>query len=136
MNQSFNDIRELVNSFAGKLKAPQHLLPTYGATVDSAHPHVEIDGKGRYNYVVVERGEELSRDIATDTGDLLFMIFSDVTFSMACDYELRHRRKNEDTRRQQFSKQEELLGLLREEWRMRQQIEHQQILERHPFNDK
>jgi hypothetical protein len=136
MNQSFDDIRELVNSLADKIKAPLQLLPTYGRTVDSAHPHIDIDGNGRYNYVVVERGEELSRDIAADTNDLLFMIFSGVTFSLACDFEVKHRRKNEDSRRQLFAKQEELLGMLNKEWRIREQKEHQEILKRHPFNDK
>ena len=85
---------------------------------------------------MVERGEELSRDIASDMDDLLFMIFSSVTFSMACDFELKHRRKQEDTRRQLFSKQEELLGVLNEEWKIREQKEHQQILLKHPFKDK
>ena len=95
---SLDDIKELVDSLAGKINAPQHLLPTYGRTIDGAHPHIEINNDGRFHYVVVERGEELSRDIASDMDDLLFMIFSSVTFSMACDFELKHRRKQEDTR--------------------------------------
>lgn len=136
MQPSFDHIREQVNLLAASINAPQQLLPTYGCTVDGAHPHIEIDDNGRYHYVIVERGEELSREIAADTSDLLFMIFSAVTFSMACEYELRHRRKNEDPRRQLFSKQLELLGLLREEWKMREQKEQEPILQRHPFNDK
>ena len=121
MNPGLTDIQALVDSLAEKIKAPQNLLPTYGKTIDSAHPHIEIGSNGQLYYVVVERGEEIRRDSAIDTNDLLFRIFSGITFSMACDFELKHRKKSQDFRRQLFSKQEELLGILHEEWRIREQ---------------
>lgn len=88
MQTGLDDIKILVDSLAEKIKAPENLLPTYGKTVDSAHPHIEIDSNGRLYYVVVERGEVIRRDSAIDTNDLLFRIFSGVTFSMACDFKL------------------------------------------------
>ena len=136
MNPGLADIKTLVDSLAEKIKAPQNLLPTYGKTVDSAHPHIEIDSNGRLYYVIVERGEEIRRDLAVDTNDLLFKIFAGVTFSMACSFELKHRKKNEDFRRQLFSKQEELLGSLDKEWEIRQRKDHQRTLTAHPFEDK
>ena len=136
MKPGLDDIKTLVDSLAKKIKAPQNLLPTYGRTVDSAHPHIEIDSNGQLYYVIVERGEELRRDFAIDTNDLLFRIFEGVTFSMACDFELKHRKKNQDFRRQLFSKQEELLGILDKKWEIRQQVDHQQTLATYPFDDK
>ncbi len=136
MKPGLDDIKTLVDSLAEKIKAPQNLLPTYGRTVDSAHPHIEIGSNGQLYYVVVERGEELRRDFAIDTNDLLFRIFEGVTFSMACNFELKHRKKNQDFRRQLFSKQQELLGILDKNWEIRQQKDHQQTLAAYPFEDK
>lgn len=136
MNPELDDIKTLVDSLAEKIKAPQNLLPTYGRTVDSAHPHVEIDSNCQLYYVVVERGEELRRESAIDNNDLLFRIFEGVTFSMACNFELKHRKKNQDFRRQLFSKQQELLGILDKKWELRQQEDHQQTLAKYPFDDK
>ena len=136
MKIDLDNIKILVDSLAEKIGSPQNLLPTYGRTIDSAHPHIEIDSSGQLYYVIVERGEEISREFAVDINDLLFRIFAGVTFSMACAFEVRRHKKNQDSRRQLFSKQEELLGILSEEWRIREQKEHQQILVSHPFEDK
>jgi hypothetical protein len=136
MTPALEDIKALVYSLAEKINAPQHLLPTYGRTVDSGHPHIEIDNNGQLYYVVVERGQELRRDFAVDINDLLFRVFEGVTFSMACDFELRNRIKNQDFRRQLFSQQLELLGILDKKWEIQQQRYHQQILAHSPFDDK
>lgn len=67
MKSTLTDIQSLVESFAEIIQAPKHLLPTYGRTVDGAHPHIETDENQRLYYVIVERGEELRRELATDT---------------------------------------------------------------------
>ncbi len=135
MKPTLGDIKILIDQLAQKINAPQHLLPTYGYSIDGAHPHIEVGRNGELCYVIMERGEELKRDVADDTNDLLYRIFSDITFSMACNFELKHRIEAEDCRRQIFSKQEELLGLLSNEWKKREQKEHQKILKSHPFDD-
>ena len=136
MKLTLDDIKAMVDALAKKINAPPYLLPTYGSTIDGAHPHIEIDGSDRLYYVVVERGQELKRDLAGDTNDLLYGIFAGITFSMACNFEAKHRIPNEDFRRQLFAKQEELLGMLNEEWRIRKQKEHREVLLTHPFEDK
>lgn len=135
MKPSLADIKSLIDALAGKINAPQHLLPTYGYSVDGAHPHIEIDKNGQLYLVVVERGKELRRDFAVDTNDLLYRVFVGITLSMACDYELKHRIYNQDFRRLMFFKQEELLGILNAEWKLRIQNEHQWILNCYPFDD-
>ena len=136
MRTNLEEIRSLVESYAKKIEAPQQLLPTYGRTVDGAHPHIEIKENGEFFYVIVERGQELRRELAVDINDLLYKIFTDITFSMACAVAAKQRKGKEDFRRQMFLKHEELLGVLQEEWKFRMQKEHQLILMSYPFDDK
>jgi hypothetical protein len=136
MKLTLEEIKALVNTLAEKINAPQQLLPTYGQSIDGAHPHIEVDDRnGHLYYVIVERGQELKREFAVDTDDLLYRIFADVTFKMAVRFELDSRIESEDSRRQMFAKQEELLGILSDKWREREQKEHQRILRSHPFDD-
>jgi len=136
MKTTLEDIKKLVDAFAKKINAPERSLPTYGTSADGAHPHIEIDKTGQLSYVIVERGEELERHFAADTDDLLYRVFADVTFEMAISFEGNHRIEGEDFRRQLFAKQEELLVMLRNEWRERKQKEHDWVLRSHPFDDE
>src|SRR3954464_13794212 len=89
-----NQFRNEVNRLATAVGAPAMYLPTYGHSEDFARPHIEFSD-GRYHYVVVERGCELRRDSSPDANEILYCVFEGVTFSMACDYEVRHRRLQE-----------------------------------------
>lgn len=132
---SLADIQKRVVELAARIGAPEHLLPTYGYTRDFAYPHIEIAEGGTLHYVVVERGQEIERR-TTDTLDtLLYWIFSGVTFSMACDYEVNHRIEDKDCRRMIFEKQEEWLGILNDAWREKELNEHEAIVKHYPFDD-
>lgn len=135
MRYSLADIKLQVDKLAAKIQAPEYLLPTYGSSEDGARPHIEIDRPNKLFYIVVERGEEIRKDYATELNDLLYMIFSNVTFSMACDYELKHRIESQDFRRILFAKQEELLGFLKPDWQTREHEHHKTILKSHSFRD-
>jgi hypothetical protein len=54
---------------------------------------------------------------------------------MASDYELKNRIEDKDCRRIMFEKQEELLGILNDTWRQRENEEHKRILKNYPFDD-
>jgi hypothetical protein len=136
MKFTLEEIKALIDTLAEKINAPKRLLPTYGHSIDGAHPHIEVDeSNGQLFYVIVERGQELKRDFAVDVDDLLYRVFSDVTFDMALQFELDNRIENEDSRRQMFAKQEELLGILSDKWQEREKKEHLSILRRNPFDD-
>ena len=107
--------------------------PLFGTPQGDGSPYVEIGDA--YYFVVEERGIELERRETNDIDELLYWIFDGVTFSMSSDFELRNRRPGEDSRRQLFANQEELLGQLSGAWRERKQEEHKRILIHHPFND-
>ena len=132
---SLEDIKRNVDELATKINANETLLPTYGYSSDEDYPHVEVDDKGLMHYVMVERGQEQSRETTDELNTLLYWIFKDVTFAMACSYELKNRIEDKDSRRIMFEKQEELLGILNDVWKQKQKEEHGSILEKHPFDD-
>ncbi|MEO6282261.1 MAG: Imm63 family immunity protein [Dyadobacter sp.] len=136
MAKSLADLEKIVEKLAAIIEAPASLLPTYGRSLDGAHPHVEADLAGMWHYVIVERGQELERKTTGDLDDLLYWIFANVTFSMAVKYEGKTRVSGQDFRRIMFQKQEELLGELNENWQRREEQEHRLILGKHPFDDQ
>ena len=134
------DLKELdwfraeVERLAAVIDAPPEYLPTYGYSKDFARSHVEFRD-GRYHFVVGEGGRELERVSSVDPRDILYEVFEAITFTMAGDHEVRRRRPGEDSRRQLFAVQLQLLGLLSEEWRERTRAHLDEVLRLHPFSD-
>jgi hypothetical protein len=135
MVPSLSEVKQLVDQLASKIQAPQFLLPTYGESLDNAHPYVEIDRSGLLFYLANERGQEVLRYIAKDIDDLLYNIFKDITFSMATKYELANRVKGQDFRRIYFAEQERLLGILNSDWQLKKHQEFEKTLTDNPFDD-
>jgi hypothetical protein len=131
---TLSEIEAQVNQLAQKIGAPQNILPTYGYSEQTARPHVEVSPVVYY-YVIAERGQEISRYTAFEIDELFYKIFSDVTFTLSTEYELKHRVENRDCRRLIFQHQIELLSLLSSQWAEKEAQEHGQILKQHPFND-
>jgi hypothetical protein len=127
-------LKSEVDRLAEKIGASGYTLPTYGRTEDGARPHIESDSRG-YHYVVVERGQELSRFTTVELDNLLYRVFADVTFDLACEYELAHRIESQDSRRLMFQRQIDLLRTLSHEWVERQSQEHDRILRANPYDD-
>ncbi|MCB0373226.1 MAG: immunity 63 family protein [Muricauda sp.] len=135
MVKTIGEIQNVTFDLAKKINAPNHLLPTFSTPRGGATPNIEVDPSGLYYYVISERGQEYERKITSDLNDLLYWIFSSVTFSMACDYELQHRIADKDGRRIIFAKQLDLLGILNKEWQEKEAEEHTSILTDYPFDD-
>src|SRR6266850_2574398 len=131
---SLEYIRGLVARLADQVKCPERYLPTYGSSEDGARPHIEVNADG-IHYVVVERGQELRRNTSRALDDVLYWIFADISFNLACDYEVNHRRDGEDFRRQLFQYQGALLDQLNPEWAIRHNLEIRDILVANPFVD-
>lgn len=133
--KKLNQIEAEVNRLAAIINAPGSLLPTYGYSKDLRFCHVEAERNGRLSWVAVERGEELKRHNTSQLDELLYWIFSDITFSMALAFELKHRIENQDFRRIMFAKQRELLGTINPKWKALASSRHRDILKDHPFDD-
>lgn len=135
MVKTVAEVRRTVVELANKIGAADYLLPTFNTPIGDATPNIEIDKSGLYNYVISERGNEYERKTTSNLNDLLYWIFSSITFSMACNYEVKNRVSEKDCRRMIFAKQEELLGILSDDWKERERKEHQSILIDNPFDD-
>ncbi len=135
MKYSLAEIKQKVDGLAYKINAPVNLLPSYGQESVDAHPYIEVDGIGFMHYIISERGQDLERSMTHDIDDLLYTIFSGITFRMGSQFEINNRIEGQDTRRISFAKQIELLNHLNPSWGGMEDIDHQRILKNHPFDD-
>lgn len=127
-------IEQRVRRMAKELDAPANYLPTYGRSREDGTPHIEINGA--YDFVVSERGKEFERRSSSDIDELLYWVFRTVTFSLAADYECGHRRAGEDSRRQLFAIQLDMLKKLSPDWAEREDAYLRGVLRQHPFQDR
>lgn len=129
-----HDLDEAVRVLGQRINAPADLLSLAHEPTHSGAPHVEY-ADGQFSYVITERGTEFSRKTTRSIGELLYWIFSDITFSMASDYEVRNREKGKDFRRLLFARQRTLLVTLDPAWGEQYDMEISHALLKHPFVD-
>ena len=125
-------IREIVRSAAARAGIAGAEIATIPA--GDGTPYIEVDAA--YRFVVEERGIELERRSTCDLDELLYWILDTISFSAACDWELRYRREGEDARRQLFARQQALLAAMAPDWARRKAAEHARILLDHPYDDR
>lgn len=112
------------------LGAAPHLLPTFGHNEDYARPEVRVSAQG-YQWVVIERGQELQHRTTNQLHELLLWIAEDITFALASKYELAHRLERQDSRILLFAKQEELMRRLDPDFAAQLRSRHQALLRRY-----
>ncbi|HEX8744531.1 MAG TPA: Imm63 family immunity protein [Thermoleophilaceae bacterium] len=127
MKPELDEARSAIFDLAGVIGASRDELPTFGHSEDMARPHVE-KREGKLALVVVERGQEQHRRETEDLDELMYWVFEGVTFSMACEWELRHRVEDQDSRILLFTKQLELLERLSRRWAERYREEKRSLL--------
>jgi len=130
----FENIKIEVEKLAEKIQAPKYLLPIYGVSLDD-RPCVDINSDGQFSLIYSERGKVNISDLALDINHLLYLVFRNVTYSMALEYVLLNHDQNIDDRRLLFQKQLELLGKIDTEWQKREHANQEQILRQYPLND-
>ena len=137
-NSNLEEIRKIIEELALNLhqKIDVNSYITFGNQEDFAKLNIEIDNSNFYNFIIVERGEELEKRITVNLDDLLYWIFELITFDLASKFELQNRIENSDFRKVLFKKQEELLSLISDEWKVKKENEHHEILKTYPFQDK
>ncbi len=85
MKLTLPQIEGKVREFAQIMHAPQDLIPTFGYSIESGLPHVEISNQ-KYHLVVSENGQQISRESTEDPDELLFLIMHSISLSMACEH--------------------------------------------------
>jgi len=134
MKSTLSEIKTSVDQLAERIGAPQDTLPTYGYSEQTARPHVLVD-PGGYHFVIIERGAEQERLTTSDLDELLYKIFTNVTFALSDKYERAHRVEDRDPRKILFKMQVDLLTRLARQWGERESQVHKQLLKEHPFDD-
>ena len=132
--KNLTEIKLEIGRLAGLVDAGEELLPSCGHSEGSGRPHIEVDASG-YHYIESERGHEFDRWTTRELDELLYAVFRSVTFQMACEYELRHRVPEQDSRRQIFSRQIGLMSTLSAKWSERLSREKEKIIGLFPFDD-
>jgi hypothetical protein len=133
--KTLQEIEKEVAKLARRVRASLLDMPTYGASRDGAHPHVEVKD-GLYHYVVVERGEEGDRQSSADFDDLVYWIFKSVTHNMAFFPEDMARIVDQDCRRVAFQKQIMLMKRLGPKMGERLERDIAEILRQAPYDDE
>lgn len=93
------------------------------------------DGKNYYLGNIGDRGL-VTMEKTNSLFEVSYWIFKYQTFSMAFDYERKHRIQGWDSRRIAFEKQLELMGIIGLEYKQRAESEINEILKVHPFQDE
>lgn len=108
---TLKEVREYIFKMSDRIPIRQDsaLLPMFSKTKDVFPEGASIYVDDKYHYIIMERGRINKHYESEHLDDILYPLFESITFSLACDYEVKHRREHEDSRRQLWQKQLELL---------------------------
>lgn len=129
-------IKRKIDKLARKIDAPRKLRPSYGSfdyEMDSFF--IEIDNKGVMRLIETERGQVHEVRRTRDLDELLYWIFTNITFSMAYKLAIEKTIGHMDRRKLIFQFQEELLAKLNPKWKDRIDAEYKEFLKNHPVDD-
>jgi hypothetical protein len=132
--KSIAEVKKIIQQIAKKIGAKKEDVPTFLKSQDFGRPHIEIKNS-KYAYVVIEKGHEISRAETSKLDELLYLVFFDITLSMATEFELQNRIPNQDSRKIIYKKQEEILGNLSTEWKIRCLEYNKNLQKNNPFDD-
>jgi hypothetical protein len=102
---------------------------------DAAYPYWRLQGDTLV-YAARERGRELFRRETTSFDELLYWVCKDISWEVAGAYELAHRIRGEDSRRQMFGHWVALMAGLRPEWGERVGRYVADVLAEAPYRDE
>lgn len=104
---------------------------------DAGMPYLRVEGD-RYVYAARERGRETMRHQTTDVDELLWLVFHDVTRTVATRWEAGRllRRGGRDSRRVWFPRWISLMTGLRPAWGDRTRAHVEAVLASNPYLDR
>lgn len=105
-----------IERLANLIDAPKVYVVSFDPHIDMGAPYIQVGPGEELHWIVKERGATFEDRVTRDPDELLFWSFRATTFSMAADWEVRHRMPGQDSRIGLFAKQEELLSRLSKGW--------------------
>lgn len=132
------EVKQRIYFLGGRigLKKNSDLWPVF-----SENGHVSGEGASIYvehskcHYVIMERGKLVKKYVSENLEDILYPLFENITFTLASEYELNHRRSGEDSRRQLWEKQVELLERIHKSYAEACRAEIRKFLEISPYKE-
>lgn len=131
------EVKQKIFSICEKigLDKNSYLLPLFSDNdnVFSDGASIYVDNSKCY-YIIMERGKINKQYESENLDDILYILFESITFSLASDYELEHRNEHEDSRKQLWQKQLELLAKIDANFVVRCKEEINSILKIAPYS--
>lgn len=94
--------------------------------------YVFSDKQG-YHYVETERGNEIVHKVTDDVFEINYWVLEPIVSRIAFDFEAKNRLASEDSRKIVFKKKLELFSSIGKNYKKREEIEQDEILEMFPF---
>jgi hypothetical protein len=127
-------IKAEVDKLAAIIDAPFDKAPNYGCYVSEHETYIQVDEDGYMCYLEKSFDDDGNEDVykmkTKELDELLYWIFDRITRSMGWDYAEKNRDPNQSFVEQRLKKQEELIGLIKEEWRQRCILENEDVRKR------
>jgi hypothetical protein len=125
------NLRHKFESMIKKIGADSEKWQLNSTPQHDGSPHVEINGEA-YHYVVTERGSEYEREIIFNIDEILYLLIRNVTFDLACKFELKNRDENQDFRYIMFYYEEVLMKMISKQFYDKIYVYHESLL-KHPY---
>lgn len=101
--------------------------------LEGTYCYVDKDG---YHYRYVERGSVQRHDITQSLFEITYWVLESQVFSMAVEYERKHRISNQDSRRIMFEKELQFFETLGDDYKRRAKNNIKETLKDYPFQDE
>ena len=135
MSMSAGDLCLEIVRLAKSAGLPTDVLPADHMTPGAESLWIEPWGHdGYFALRYCERGS-ISEVVIGQADEVIFESLRQAAFSLASRRELENRRLGEDSRRQLFEIEEDLMARIRPEWSERVRQQNALTLEQHPFRD-
>lgn len=135
---TIEEVKELVLTLGKKIgiKEDYKLYPMFAkfSNVFSEGSSVYVD-ESAYHFVAMERGKVVEQYESEDVNDILYQVFAEITSFMASNYEVKHRKEDEDPRRGCWKEELRLLKMINPMFVEMRLEEINMILKNYPFKD-
>lgn len=101
--------------------------------LEGTYCYADKDG---YHYRYVERGSVQRHDITQSLFEVTYWVIESQVFSMAVEYERKHRISNQDSRRIMFEKELQFFEALGDDYKRRAENDIKKTLKDYPFQDE
>lgn len=115
MKETIKDIERKYFEYAEIISAPKKYLHFYETPQHDGGPHIEYEGE-ELLFVHTEKGNRYSEKRSKNPEEILYWFMSELTFAMACEFEVNHRKEDQDFRIQLFARQEKLMSMINIKW--------------------